>query len=136
MINRLLQSFSKDLHGSLARFSMADHSSYLKVTPDVVQSARYDSDIYPAQFVAGRQFRPLGDFPPDQIHGAFQPGDSLFEVTQIIGNLINSDKDMAEMLKYEIFSLFSHAIGSNFVVQGLRRTTASRPPFSWVEGTP
>jgi hypothetical protein len=39
---------------------------------------------------------------------------------------------MAEMLKYEIFYLFSHAISSNFVVQGLRRTTASRPPLGWV----
>jgi len=63
VINRLPESFSNDLHGSLARFSMADHSGYLKVTPDVVQSARYDSVIYPAQFVAGRLFRPLRRLP-------------------------------------------------------------------------
>lgn len=69
------------------------------------QPAFYPLDAH-LQFIqrdllSGVNLIALYHFSSDQVHGTFQARHPLFEITHIIGNLINTAVDRAEMFQYK-----------------------------------
>ncbi|MCA9164547.1 MAG: hypothetical protein KDA62_16270, partial [Planctomycetales bacterium] len=80
-----------------------------------------DGDLLP-----GSGFVAVGDFPFHQHHARLKAAHSQLQVGHIVGNLIDTGADMAQVFEYQILSVGGHAVGSD----SLRRYLAIHASIS------